>query len=118
MANHQKSAGTNLSHFNTLHKILSRPRLSTPSKDAGNKPCFMTMHQNGQKGPKLAYFKTISSNNKDMTDSFKTPDNGSQKLANYFKTTGERVKRLNLKYMVTCDEVRQVISGPQMAVAE
>ena len=52
-----------------------------------------------------------------MTGSFKTPDNGSQKLAS-FETIGERVKRLNPKYMVPCDEVSQVISGPQMAVAE
>ena len=49
----------------------------TPSKDAGNKPSFKTMYQNGQKGPNLASFKTVPSKCEDMTGSFKTPDNGS-----------------------------------------
>ena len=109
MANHQgRSADTNLSHFKTLHKssfktmakdTCTETPFKTPSKDAGNKPSFKTMHQNGQKGPKLASFKTIPSKNEDMTGSFKTTDNGSQKLAS-FKTIGERVKKFNPKYMV------------------
>ena len=101
------------SSFKTMAKdTCTETPFKTPAKDTGNKPSFKTMHQNGQKWPKLASFKTIPSKNEDMTGSFKTPDNGSQKLAS-FKIIGERVKKLNPTYMVPCDEVSQVISGPQ-----
>ena len=67
------------SSFKTTAKdTCTETPFKTPSKDTGNKPSFKTMHQNGQKGPTLASFKTIPSKNEDMAGSFKTSDNGSQ----------------------------------------
>ena len=59
-------------------------------------------------------FKTPGSQSEDMIGSFKTTEDGSQKLTS-FKTLEKRVKRLNPRYMVPVNEASQVISDPQKA---
>ena len=49
-----------------------------------------------------------------MAGSFKTTENGSQKLT-HFKTLAKRVERLNPRYMVPVNEASQIISDPQTA---
>ena len=58
--------------------------------------------------------KTTGSQSEKMAGSFKTMEDGSQKLTP-FKTLAKRVKRLNPRYMVPVNEVSQVISDPQTA---
>ena len=99
-------------------RILSRPMtrkqvLSGPSITSA------------KKGPKSTSFKTIKSQNAPKQGSFKTIEDGSQNNTSFktmgnkdqkstsFKTIENRVKNLNSQYMVTVDEVGQIISDPQ-----
>ena len=104
-----KSPGKKCRHQSESFQDPSQSSFKTTAKYTCTETPFKTQSK--------ASFKTIPSKNEDMTGSFKTPDKSSQKLIS-FKTIGERVKKLNPRYMVPSNEVSQVISGPQMAVAE
>ena len=88
--------------FKTLTKTLGKSLLSRPST------------KSGKNGPHLTPFKTPGSQSEQMMGSFKTTEDGSQKLTS-FKTLEKRVKRLNPRYMVPVNEVSWVISDPQTA---
>ena len=61
-------------------------------------------------------FKTIEDGSKNDT-SFKTMGEKGQ-ISTSFKTIANRVKNINLSYMVPVDEVSQVISDPQSRSSE
>ena len=88
--------------FKIPHKNIGKSLLSRPST------------KSGKNGPNLASFKTIGPQSEKMAGSFKTMEDGSQKLTS-FKTLANRVKKLNPRYMVPVNEVSQVISDPQTA---
>ena len=100
----------------------------TMAKNAQSKNPFKTLHKNTGKGllsgpsarsdknePNLTSFKTRGSQSEKMAGSFKTMEDGSQKLTQ-FQTLTKWVKRLNPTYMVPVNEVSQVISDPQTAM--
>ena len=88
--------------FKTPHKYTAKGLLSGSST------------KSGKKEPNLTSFKTIDSHSEKMAGSFKTTEDGSQKLT-HFKTFTKGVKRLDLRYMGPVNEVSQVISDPQTA---
>ena len=91
-------------------RLLSRPLTKTQVKVyfQDHQPKVAKMDNN------LTPFKTPGSKSEEMVCSFKTTEDGSQKLTP-FKTLKKRVKRLNPRYMVPVNEVSQVISDPQTA---
>ena len=76
--------------FKTPHKNTGKNLLSRPSTKNKNEP-------------HLTPFKTPGSKSEQMVGSFKTKEDGSQKLTS-FKTLEKRVKRLNPRYMVPVNE--------------
>ena len=78
-------------HFKTPHKSTGKSLLSRPSA------------KYGKNEPNVAPFKTIGSQSEKMAGSFKTMEDGSQKVTS-FKTLTNRVKNLNPRYMVPANE--------------
>ena len=86
-----------LPHKNTGSSLLSRPSAKSDKNE-----------------PHLTSFKTTGSPSEQIAGSFKTTEDGSQKLT-HFKTLAKRVQRLNPRYLVPVNEVSPVISDPQTA---
>ena len=101
--------------FKTMAKnAQSETPFKTPHKNTGKGLLSGPSAKSGKNEPNLTSFKTIGSPSEKMAGSFKTMEDGSQKLT-HFKTLAKRVKRLNPRYMVPVNEVSQVISDPQTA---
>ena len=98
----------------TAQNAQSETPFKTPHKNTGKSLLSGPSAKSGKNEPNLASFKTIGSQSEKMAGSFKTMEDGSQKLTP-FKTLAKRVKRLNPRYMVPVNEVSQVISDPQTA---
>ena len=112
MANHDRgSREPNLSHFKTIPqnvvglwpkmhnlRLLSRPLTKTQVK-----VYFQDHLPKWQKWTNLTPFNTPGSQSEEMMGSFRTTEDGSQKLTS-FKSLKKRVKRLKPKYMVPVNE--------------
>ena len=92
----------------------SETPFKTPHKNTGKSLLSRPSTKSGKNEPHLTSFKTTGSQSEQMAGSFKTMEDGSQKLT-HFKTLAKRVKRLNPRYMVPVNEASQVISDPQTA---
>ena len=112
MANHDRgSREVNLSPFKTIHQNLSRPQpkmhnlrlLSRPLTKTQVTVYFQDHLPKVAKMNHLTSFKTTGSQSEQMAGSFKTMEDGSQKLT-HFKTLAKRVQRLNPRYMVPVNE--------------
>ena len=77
--------------FKTPHKNTGKSLLSRPSTKSGKNELHLTS------------FKNPGSQSEQMAGSFKTTEDGSQKLT-HFKTLAKRVQRLNPRYMVPVNE--------------
>ena len=95
----------------TAENAQSEIPFKTPHQNIGKSLLSRLSTKSGKFEPHLTSFKTIDSQSEKMTGSFKTTEDGSQKL-NPLKTLAKRVQRLNPRYMVPVNKVSQVISDP------
>ena len=107
------------------HKFPDKDSLKTIHQKSGKSVLSMPSTKCAKNGPKSGSSKAIEPRNVHKKGSFKTIKDGSKKGTSFktigengqkstpFKTIVNRVKNLNLRYMVPVDEVSQVISDPK-----